>query len=110
MSDIIANINLATWLAIASEMLAMLLLVRIWRTELHLVEKIALSVLAVVPFVGPFFAWWLCHDPGPAPPSLQDKRGMSLNVYDRWRDVFDEPDPEIRKRKAAILRSTHPGD
>lgn len=110
MPDIITSVSVTTWLVVASELLAIILLVRIWRTKFHFVEKIALSMLGIVPLVGPFFAWWLCHDPGPAPRSLQDRRGMSLNVYDRWRDVFEEPDPEVRRKKAMAMRDAHPGD
>jgi hypothetical protein len=86
------------------------LLVRISHTRLPGFEKTALPVLAVVPLVGPFFAWWLCHQPVPAPPSLQGCQGVSLNAHDRRRDVFDEKDPDVRKQKAALLRDMHPGD
>jgi hypothetical protein len=79
-----------TWLIVVSERVAVVLLVRISRTRLPGFEKTALTVLAVVPLIGPFFAWWLCHQPVRAPPSLQDCQGMSLNAHDRWRDVFDE--------------------
>ncbi|TQM06646.1 hypothetical protein FB548_3019 [Pseudoxanthomonas sp. 3HH-4] len=72
-----------TWLIVISERVAVVLLVRISRTRLPGFEKTALTVLAVVPLVGPFFAWWLCHQPAPALPSLQDRQSMSLNVHDR---------------------------
>ena len=78
------------WLIVVSERVAVVLLMRISPTRLPGFEKTALTVLAVVSLVGPFFAWLLCHQSVPAPPSLQDCQGMSLNAHDRWRDVFDE--------------------
>ena len=110
MPEILADVSGAVWLIAASELIAIFLLVRIWRSSLHWLEKAALTVLALIPVFGQFFAWWMCHDPGPAPRSLQDRRGMSLNVYDRWREILEEPDPEVRKKKARAFRDAHPGD
>lgn len=110
MTELIEKLGAGLWVILASEVVAGFLIARFWRLRLHWFEKCALTVLAVIPVVGPFFAWWLCHDPGPAPPSLQDRSGLRTNVYDRWRDVFEEPDPEVRKQKARVLRDVHPGD
>ena len=86
------------WIIVLSEIIAVALIVRVWRTKLGIVEKVALSLLALIPIVGPFFAWWLCHDPGPAHPALQAK-GARGTQADRWRLVTEEPDPERRGHK-----------
>ena len=94
----LAEPSLRFWVVAFSEMIALLLIIRVWRTGLGSLEKSALSLLALVPIVGPFFAWWLCHDPGPAHPALQAK-GPRGTMTDRWRLVTEEPDPQRRAGK-----------
>ena len=91
----------------ASEVLAVYLIHRIWRSHVHLVEKVALSLLALVPFAGPLFAWWLGHDPGPSHPAFRDNVRYRTDVLDRWRDVLNEQDPVIRLRKWKDLMARH---
>ena len=94
----VAELSIRFWIIAVSEMIALLLIIRVWRTKLGAFEKSALSLLALVPIVGPFFAWWLCHDPGPAHPALQAK-GPRGTMTDRWRLVAEEPDPQQRASK-----------
>ena len=90
---------IAWTIIIASEILAVFLLRKVWRSGSHLVEKIALSILAVIPVLGPLFASWLILDPGPAHPAFRDRRWARTDVLDRWKHVFDEKDPVERQKK-----------
>lgn len=98
----LAELSLRFWVIALSGMVAFLLIVRIWRTGLGLFEKSILSLLALVPVLGPFFAWWLSHDVGPAHPALQAK-GPRGTMTDRWRFAAEEPDPQRRADKVAAL-------
>ena len=83
---------------VASELISLFLLHRIWRSGSHLVEKLALTLLVILPVLGPLFASWLILDPGPAHPALRD-RSWSQDVLIRWKHVFDEKDPKERQKK-----------
>ena len=89
---------IAWTVVVASEIIAFFLLRRIWRSGSHLVEKVALTLLVILPVLGPLFASWLILDPGPAHPALRD-RSLSQDVLVRWKHVFDEKDPKERQKK-----------
>ena len=89
---------IAWTVVVASEVIALFLLRRIWRSGSHLVEKLALTLLVILPVLGPLFASWLILDPGPAHSALRD-RSLSQDVLVRWKHVFDEKDPKERQKK-----------
>jgi len=90
----------ATQIAIAiSELVALLLIWRLWKSDEHPFFKIALSLLALLPFFGPLLVLWLSNFPSPLPPALRDQYRNSTDVLDRWRTVFDEKNPHAKFRK-----------
>ena len=82
-----------------SELIALWIVSRIWRTSIHLAEKIGITVVALVPVVGPAFALFLGNDPGRAHPVFRDNVRNRTDVLDRWRHIFDEKNPVVRQRK-----------
>jgi hypothetical protein len=95
---------------VASELVAAFIIWRVWRSANHVAHKIAISLLSVVPVFGPFFAWWLQHDPGPAHHTFRDRQRYRTDVHDRWRHVFDETNPVARFRKWRNLMSSRSED
>ena len=93
------DIGARGWVILASELVALIVIYRAWRSQAHFAEKIALSLLALVPLIGPFLAWWLNHNPLPANPALRDYSGRTNDLLDRWRHVFEEKRPVVRQRK-----------
>jgi hypothetical protein len=99
--------TIATVMAVAlSELVALWIIYRVWRGPSHVIEKIGISALALIPVVGPVLALFVSNDPGPAHPSLRDNSRYQTDVYDRWRDVIDEKNPTARRRKWRHLRRT----
>ena len=90
---------IAWTVVVASEVIALFLLRRIWRSGSHLVEKVALTLLVIVPVLGPLFASWLILDPGPAHPAFRDRSWSRDDVLIRWKHVFDEKDSKERQKK-----------
>jgi hypothetical protein len=95
---------------VTSEVLAFFVIRQAWRSPRSPVEKCVLTVLAMVPVAGLFFAWWIQNDPGPAAPAFRDHRLHQLNVLQRWQHVFEEQDPDERARKFAQLVATTKDD
>ncbi|RYG98004.1 MAG: hypothetical protein EON58_08390 [Alphaproteobacteria bacterium] len=93
-----------------SELVALWMGYRIWRSSNSTAEKIAISVVALVPVFGPALALFLHNDPGPAHPAFRDKVRTRTDVLDRWRHVFDEKDPVVRQRKWRGLMGRHHDD
>ena len=90
-----------SWFHIAictSELIAILLIFKLWKSKEHLFFKILFSVIALVPFLGPFFVLWGSNFPQPQHPALQDRKRYSTDVFDRWRHVFSEKNPHTRFR------------
>lgn len=97
----------ATHLAVAaSELVALVLVWRLLKSDEHPVFKIAFSLLAVVPLLGPVLVLWLAHFPGVNPPALQNRHRYSAAVFDRWRSVLEEKNPVVKFRKWKKLISS----
>jgi hypothetical protein len=74
------------WIAVAiSEALAAWLIYRLWRSSDFVAFKVAFTVLALVPFIGPLFVLWFWNPPSPLPWDLRDHHGFQTDVLDRWR-------------------------
>jgi hypothetical protein len=98
-------------LVVVLEIVALWVIYRLWRSPgtTRRIERIALSLLALVPLVGPLLVLWIHDDPGPAHPVFRDNARFSTEVLDRWRHVFDEPDPEVRQKKWEALMARYGG-
>ena len=89
-----------THIAIAvSELVALVLIWRLLKSDEHPFFKFALSLLALIPFLGPILALWLGNFPSAQPPALRDQYRYSTDVLDRWRSVFNEKNPHTKFRK-----------
>ena len=97
------------WVFAGSLVLAVLVLVKIWRAPIGTGERLALSVVVAIPLAGPLLAWWLLHDAAPVPPGLRDRQGFAMDVWARWRHVAEEKDPARRARLAREVRDRDPG-
>jgi hypothetical protein len=91
----------AHWLGLIavslSELFALWLIFMLWRSDDHLFFKVSISLLALIPFIGPLAALWIGHFPVALPPALQNRRRYRTEVMDRWRHVIDEKNPVRRK-------------
>lgn len=84
---------------ILSELIAVWLIWRLWRSGEHIFFKISLSILAFIPLVGPLLAIWIGHFPEKVPEIMQDRYRYSADVFDRWRYVHSEKNPKRRRQK-----------
>lgn len=83
---------------LVSEIVAACLIWRLWRSGEHIYLKIALSLLAPIPVLGPFLILWISNFPEVQPLAMQDKYRNSTDVMDRWRHVWEEKDPVKREK------------
>ena len=84
---------------LASELVALWLIWKVWRSDDYIFFKVSLSILALIPVVGPVLVLWIGNSPPIQPYALQDKLRNRTDVYDRWRPVFEEKNPVRRFRK-----------
>ena len=82
-----------------SEIVALWVIFRAWRTPSHMAEKIGITLVALVPVIGPVFGLFLSNHPSPAHPALRDNARYRTDVLDRWRHIMDEKNPVVRQRK-----------
>ena|ERR1700704_1865216 len=87
------GISTATWAVLASELIALWIIWRLWRSRDHLFFKISLSLIALIPVLGPLLVLWIGNFPSELPPVLQDRLRRSPDVFDRWRNVLEERNP-----------------
>jgi hypothetical protein len=90
-----------------SELVAAWIIWRLWRSEEHVFFKASLSILALIPVVGPLFAIWIGNFPDKVPSILQDRYRYSSDVFDRWRHVHSEPNPKRRLQKWIAFFKRH---
>lgn len=95
------------WLVLLSELAAVWLIFVLWRSKDLLFFKIVLSVLALVPFIGPLVVFWIRVLPSVKPRILQDQKWKRADFYDRWRFVIEERNPLRRYRMWRDLMTTH---
>lgn len=81
-----------------SELIACYLLWRVWHSDELLFFKVCYSVLAFIPFFGPFFVLWSANMPSRQPMEFQDRSKYTSDVFDRWRRVIDEKNPHSKFR------------
>jgi hypothetical protein len=103
MTDLL-NENLWLYLMFAaSEIAAVWIAIRIWRSDEHRFFKIAFSVLAFIPLLGPLFVLSFFNMPPPNHPAQKDYQRREADVYDRWRHVLEEKDPQEQMRLTGEL-------
>ena len=81
-----------------SELISILLIFKLWKSDDFLFFKIFFSVIALVPFLGPFFVLWGSNFPKPQHPAFQDRQRYSTDLFDRWRHIISENNPQTRFR------------
>jgi len=81
-----------------SELVAIYLIYRLWKSDDFLFFKISFSIISVIPFLGPFFVLWAGNFPARQHSAFQDRRRYSTDVFDKWRDVLSEKNPHTKLR------------
>lgn len=81
-----------------SWMVSALLALRLWRGADGLVLKVGLTLVLLMPVVGPFFCLWIQAFPPPQRPELQD-RLRSSDVLDRWRHYLEQSGRQVPLRR-----------
>ena len=92
---------------VVSEILALWIIWRLWRSGDHPFLKAALSLLALIPVLGPIIALWIGHFPTSSPPILRDQARYRTDFSDRWRGVLNERNPVTRFRRWRTLMTKH---
>ena len=77
------------WIALvcASEVVSLWLIVRLWRSDDHLFFKVVLTVLGLVPMLGPLVTLWISNFPPVQHPALRDRSG-GTDVLQRWQSIL----------------------
>lgn len=91
------SLTVGFWIILASEVLAAWVIWRLWRSSDHAFFKVSLSLIALVPVLGPVIALWASNFPSAAPPVLRVPVGRGY-FYDRsigarisaWRYFAEE--------------------
>ena len=92
------NIPAIWWVVAISELAALVLIVRVWRSNEGLALKVLISAIALIPVLGPLLALWIGAFPNAAPEALQD-RGSRGNYYRDWSPVIGARSPIRRFRR-----------
>jgi len=90
---------------VVSELVALLLIWRVWRSPDPILLRIAVSLIALIPFIGPFFALWIGHFPNPLPHVLRDKHRYWSDVFDRWISVLSTKNPRKKYERWLAVRA-----
>jgi len=95
------------WVLVLSEVVALWIIWMLWRSADHLFFKVALTIVALIPILGPIIALWIGNFPSKAPPILRDQLRYRTDFYDRWRDVLNAPGPKSRFQRWRTLMTKH---
>ena len=93
-----------------SELVAVYLIWRVWKSNDYLIFKISYTVLAIVPFIGPLIVLWSANIPSRQHPAFQDRERYRTDVVDRWRHVLDERNAHVKFHKWQQLGGKKEGD
>jgi hypothetical protein len=93
-----SNISPIWWVVAVSELVALAVIVRIWRSREFLILKVSLSAIALIPVLGPLLALSIGAFPNEAPESVQD-RGSRGDYYRNWSSVVGAQSPIRRFRQ-----------
>ncbi|WP_373818148.1 hypothetical protein [Glaesserella sp.] len=77
--------NIWWWFGlICYELLALRLIMRIWRCEELLWFKICYSLIAIIPLIGVPAVYWLVNIPSPQAMKHRDLQRWEADVFHRW--------------------------
>lgn len=103
----VTELSAAVWAVLGSELVALWIIWRLWRSQDHTFFKIALSVLALIPVLGPILALWMGNFPSSKPRILRDQMRYRPDFYNRWRYILEERNPVARFRHWRELMTKH---
>jgi hypothetical protein len=68
---------------VLSEFISLGLIYRVWRNERYLIFKVLISIVTIIPFVGPVLYLFVSDKTAPQAPELQDRgaRGQYTQNY-----------------------------
>ena len=88
---------------VISELVALYLIWRIWKSDDYLGMKIALSVLAIIPVVGTLGVLWIISFPRRAPPHLIKRGGLTDTTFtNRLDDARDNTESIYRSAERSV--------
>ena len=91
-------VSVTWWVIGISELVAVVLVVRIWRSNEFLFLRILLSLVAFAPVIGPIVVLWVSRFPEVAPDVMQN-RGKRGDYYLDWSRVLGARTPIQRFRR-----------
>jgi hypothetical protein len=94
----------AVWIVLVSEAVALWVILKLWRSADQVFFKVSLSLLALIPVLGPLLALWISDFPEVEPEVLQAPRPRGA-FFERWREVLEARNPVRRFRKWRELMS-----
>jgi hypothetical protein len=101
------ELSIGFWIVAISELVALWIIWRLWRSADHPFFKVALSLVALLPVLGPVIALWIGNFPDLAPRILQDRWRSRTDFYDRWRGTLNERNPLTRYLRWRTLMTKH---
>ena len=104
---VIEEITFGLVVVFVSELVALGIIWRLWRSDDHVFFKISLSFLALLPVLGPLMVLWIGNFPSSKPRILRDNLRYRTDFYDRWRHVLEEKNPVRRFRSWRELVTRH---
>lgn len=104
MSDVISPGHVIVFV---SELIALWLIWRLWRSEDHVFFKFTLSLLVLLPVLGPLLVLWISNFPSSKPRILRDNIRYRTDFYDRWRHVLEDKNLVRRFRSWRELMTRH---
>ena len=90
-------------LVIVSEFVAIALARRIWMSDDPTFMKVALTIVAFIPVLGPLAVFWSSNFPPPQPEALMDQSKYTADVHDRWSAALKEKN-EAKRQIARLGR------
>lgn len=100
------SLPIGLWIVVASELVAAWVIWRLWRSNDHVFFKVSLSLIALIPVLGPVIALWAGNFPERGAPILRVPVGRGF-FFDRWRHVLHGRSPALRFRYWLQLVTKH---
>jgi len=73
--------------------------VRVWKSQDPVPCKVVLTVLCLIPVLGPLVVYWISHWPNRLHSDVQARHPKRVNTYGHWRSI-DEQLPSRKKKRA----------
>jgi hypothetical protein len=81
---------------VVSTLVAVLLTIKLWRSNDHILFKVILPFVGLIPIIGPLVMIWVGSFPTRVPWAFRDNQRYSTDVFDRWNSVHQIKDPKAR--------------